>query len=100
MTTAVTAAAAANRHPAPGSDVPGAPPALRRPLTADDGVPAPVAPGPPPLAAPADGSSAQDRRPVALASAAVTVVAAVVAWRRRRANTASARPHASTQETS
>jgi hypothetical protein len=42
----VTRAGAADpgAHPAPGSAVPGAPPPLRRPLTAADGVPDPVRP--------------------------------------------------------
>ncbi len=51
----IAAEPAAGPFPAPGADIPGAPPALTRPLTDDDGAPArPAADaGRPPVAAPA-----------------------------------------------
>lgn len=53
-----------SEHPAPGSPVPGAPPALRRPLTGEDGAAAAVpesaeaSPGEPALPAPPEAAAA------------------------------------------
>lgn len=80
-------------YPAPGSDVPGAPPALRRGLGPDDGTVVGSAPTP---ATPEDGGRALPAPPTAvlagvgpyLPALGLAVAAAVVeaaTWRARRA---------------
>ena len=103
-----------DRHPAPGSSVPGAPPALRRPLNEHDGLlvapaaqhPAaaqtPTASAPPaPRSAPTPEAQGSAPYPyllaVGLLSAAIAIEVATRRWRR---TTLAFRPNTTIQERS